>query len=863
MRIPRHTRQRLFPFVGRGGVSRNLMRAIDVAVDVIPAHRGLNGASNDQSPGRPELHVGPQPSDAWKWKSARYNPLRHLNAHTLTLWLDLFENGYIRQSALLWEQMLSRDDVLSVDSGKRLDDLASKAAQKQIVVDEGSGAEGEKHRAALDYFYSNLTTSNAIDLDDHGGFRKLIRQMGTGIFHRYAVHEITWRDEEDGLTADFKFVPLYFFENVRGALRYTGPWNSIGMPITPNDAQAGQAITTPTVEGEWLISRDEGLMFALSVLYLYKSVALKDWFGLSQRFGSPTVHGEIDAAYGSKEWNDFKAALKSMANDSVIVTTKSQNNDNANITLIMPVTGGEIPASGIIERTDRRMSAIVLGSDLRTISTSVPDQIGASVQQGEAQIIAERDCEFITETLRQGVDKYVIETLFGEGVKPLAHILITPKALPKSANDVAVDTFIVSGGGEMMVGDVAERYDRKVENPQDIFAFAPPPVEPGQEKKGSNSVAEDLETLFAASVERDLEPLRERMLAIQNAANESDAMALIESLGHDFPHITGAVLNNDTATKTAALAAAEAIRRMKGGEASNDFHPDQQRDSSGKWAVGGGGATVKKVAAIRGESYRPATDEDKKRLGIAPAYHSVHVTDDPKAEVLWHGKATTPQGATVGKVGYSKAYHDARAGDKWSRIEALHGDYKGLQKRINADISSNGPDAQKALTLKLINHTGLRNGGEEGGGRVKAYGASSLRSEHAKVEGDRVHLDFIGKEGIRQRHSFTSPELARHISNRQAAGKETLFDHDAGGTLKYLGKISGDKYKVHDLRTYHGTALADAAQRKIYERGESPAPGDEKGMKVHKLRVASIVSRELGNNPTMSLKNYIHPGVFQ
>lgn len=288
--------------------------------------------------------------------------------------------------------------------------------------------------------------------------------------------------------------------------------------------------------------------------------------------------------------------------------------------------------------------------------------------------------------------------------------------------------------------------------------------------------------------------------------------------------------------------------------AANAFDPEKHpRDISGKFAETG--ASSKGSEAVKGKM-RPGTDEDRKRFGIAPAFTNIQVTDDPKADLLW----TAQDAKGRRKYGYSEAYSQSQAAAKFARIGALHKAMPSLLARINEDIAAGGEDLHQALTLRLIMKTGLRNGGDSGGGDVKAYGASSLLSSHARVEGDRVHLDFIGKEGIRQRHSFSDKILARHITMRQRFGNETLFDGDAGKTLEYMRTISGDQFKVHDLRTWYGTTAADVVTSKLVARGETPKTVKE--LKAFKKRVASVVARDLGNGASMALNNYIHPLVF-
>jgi DNA topoisomerase-1 len=164
------------------------------------------------------------------------------------------------------------------------------------------------------------------------------------------------------------------------------------------------------------------------------------------------------------------------------------------------------------------------------------------------------------------------------------------------------------------------------------------------------------------------------------------------------------------------------------------------------------------------------------------------------------------------------------------------------------------------LALRMISLTGLRNGGEDGGGKVEAFGASNLRPDQCRVEGDKVHLDFTGKKGVEQRHTFEDSTLARHIAAKQKENASRVFDGDADKTLDYLKKISSDKFKVHDFRTWHGTMLADATAAKIAAKGE--APQTEKEFKSFQKRVSKVVARQLGNDPGMALKAYIHPEVF-
>lgn len=322
------------------------------------------------------------------------------------------------------------------------------------------------------------------------------------------------------------------------------------------------------------------------------------------------------------------------------------------------------------------------------------------------------------------------------------------------------------------------------------------------------------------------------------------------------------------------------------------FDPTQSRDNSGKWSAGGSvGEGARAIYNLREGT--AAELLEKHGLAIPANATNVEVSDDPDADVL--GRYKDGAGRKQVRPLYHPDYKARQDAAKFSRVAALHQKLPSLNSHIERDIASGGRDAHAAMTLRLILKTGLRNGGDGGKGKEAAYGASSLLTSQATVSGDRVQLDFIGKEGVRQHHTFTDSVLADHIMARQAAGNETIFDGNDKRTLAYAKKATGNKSaKVHDLRTMYGSALAASLVEKI------PAPKTAAEAEFHKQRIGYAVSQHLGhaaltpqeaavkvasktpnaspeqlaskaatelrNSRTsatsMSLTNYIHPDVF-
>ena len=350
---------------------------------------------------------------------------------------------------------------------------------------------------------------------------------------------------------------------------------------------------------------------------------------------------------------------------------------------------------------------------------------------------------------------------------------------------------------------------------------------------------------IASQEETDVTAIVADVVALSNAGFKVRPEWIAEKTGYEFAEILPA---SDPAQAEPQPSAS----------IENRYNPMQRRHEQGvkeggRWAAEG--FASKGARAKRGKM-REATADERKKLGIPPAYTDAMICDDPASDVL----ATARTAAGKPWVRYSEAYNASQAAAKFARIAALNDAMPGIQQQIDADIAAGGEDAAPALALRMITLTGMRNGGDEQAGKVKSFGASNILTEACRVDGDKVHLDFVGKKGVRQRHSFEDATLARHIEKRIADGTKTVFDTDADRTLDYLSEISGAKFKVHDFRTWYGTSLADAACRKLLERGEIPAtPRDFKRAQV---RVSRVVSRALGNTPTVCRKSYIHPLVW-
>ncbi|MDR1281019.1 MAG: DUF935 domain-containing protein [Opitutaceae bacterium] len=322
--------------------------------------------------------------DAERVRQARLsqvNPIRYLTPERLAACIDQFDAGHLRNAALAWQKIRDRDDMIKTVAEKR--ELAIALLDWEILPVEDS-PEAEDHKQALEDFYNNLVATDALDRNRRGGLSTLIHQMMHSAGHKYAVHEIIWRPDTDALTAEFRFVPLQFFENTAGSIRFL-----------PTDFAAfGEELE----EAGWMVTTGAGLMEASSIAWLFKRRPLQVWLTFCDKFGMPGLHGKTPASKGSDEWNAFREALAHYAEDWSLLTSTGTE-----IAPIQVNASGVAPHSSLVDRMDRAIARLWRGADLGTMSQQ-GDATGSNPQTTETDILVAADAMTISETLQHYVD---------------------------------------------------------------------------------------------------------------------------------------------------------------------------------------------------------------------------------------------------------------------------------------------------------------------------------------------------------------------------------------------------------------------------------------------------------------------------
>jgi hypothetical protein len=375
----------------------------------------------------------------------RFNPIKTIDAEKLSNAHDAFDRGQIKDAALMWEVIEDRDDLVKAVAAKRKKNIARNGFEIVTFCKEGAPEykRALEQKAVLQNFYDKLLVTHAVDQNDRGGFKLLVRQMMDAVGKRYAVHEIVWNPQPTGLQAELRFVPLWFFENITGQLRFlTTPTATTGVDLKP---------------GAWMVTTSDGIMKACAIAWMRKNLALGDWGDYSGDYGKPGIIASTTAARGSTAFDTMQEALDDFLDTKAMVT------NSAETIKVIDLASTNPPFEPLVERMDRLISALWRGSDLSTISKS--QGYGASVQQGETQILEEDDCEMITENLQKNLDARVIEYTFGPAEPVLAGVTVQQTPRRGTQQDMIIDNFLIAAGMSLSVNDAAKRYGRAIADP--------------------------------------------------------------------------------------------------------------------------------------------------------------------------------------------------------------------------------------------------------------------------------------------------------------------------------------------------------------------------------------------------------------
>lgn len=408
----------------------------------------------------------------------KYSPLPELDMELLTRYRNAARIGELRDVGKIWEVMVEIDGELGVNADKRASDLASLGHD---VVSDGS-AIGDAHKEALQYFYRNLTATEALDQDEVGGVSQLVYHVcHSAHLYKYSVHEMLMRIDDAGakqVTCEFRHTPVWFMESRRGYLGYLQHIFDL----------YGQ----PCIEGEWLTCVGRGWMRALMTAFAIKWFPMRDWLLFCQRYGSGFLIGETSAEPGTPEWNNGLLALETLSNDATALV-----NNTTNFKFLEQSQKNHTPFEPLVERVDRLYSKCLRGVDLATSSRGGSSAggasgggggaqggkpIGANMQQEESGILLSQDVPWLNGYFNRRIDRPIIRYLFNQEPRARFQLLHGEEEQQPDAQDTQT---WVDMGLAVSIKQARERTGwREPEDQEPILAQSTPPPMPGAPADG-------------------------------------------------------------------------------------------------------------------------------------------------------------------------------------------------------------------------------------------------------------------------------------------------------------------------------------------------------------------------------------------
>jgi len=232
-------------------------------------------------------------------------------------------------------------------------------------------------------------------------------------------------------------------------------------------------------------------------------------------------------------------------------------------------------------------------------------------------------------------------------------------------------------------------------------------------------------------------------------------------------------------------------------------------------------------------------------LRIPPNWKDIQLSKDAKSGL---------QATGVDKKGrkvylYSVEHSQKASAEKFSRLVDFAKNYKNIESKIESDFGK----SEEAQVLYLISKTAFRIGStKDTKAEKKAYGATTLESQHVKINGSDINFSFTAKKGVEVNQSIKDSKLANLLKGK----KGKIFDTNGKKVNDYLDKIAGDRFKVKDFRTHIGTQIAIDTIKSL------PAPKNQSERKKTVSKVYKTVAEKLNNTPDVAKKSYVAPEVL-
>ena len=253
-----------------------------------------------------------------------------------------------------------------------------------------------------------------------------------------------------------------------------------------------------------------------------------------------------------------------------------------------------------------------------------------------------------------------------------------------------------------------------------------------------------------------------------------------------------------------------------------------------------------------------------KSLAIPPAWTSVWIS--PIADS--HLQATGRDSKGRKQYRYHPRWREVRDQTKYDRMIAFGRELPAIRAQVQKHLALPGLPREKVIAtiVKLLETTLIRVGNEEYAQQNGSFGLTTMRDQHVKVQGEKIHFAFRGKSGVRFALDLKNKKLARIVKHCQDLPGQELFQYidddgqqrtiNSSDVNQYLREITKADFTAKDFRTWSGTVLAALALHEIRQFDT------EAQAKRNIVSAIEAVAKKLGNTRAVCRKCYIHPGIL-
>lgn len=258
------------------------------------------------------------------------------------------------------------------------------------------------------------------------------------------------------------------------------------------------------------------------------------------------------------------------------------------------------------------------------------------------------------------------------------------------------------------------------------------------------------------------------------------------------------------------------------------------------------------------------TDRDEidrlNAIALPPAYRDAWYCPYPNGHLL----ATGIDARGRKQYRYHPDFRAQQEADKYERCAQFGRALPKLRAAVDKDLAGRklARDTVIAAVVRLLDLGHIRVGNEAYAKTNKSFGATTLRNRHARVNGPRLRLEYVGKSGKKQRLTIEDRRLARIVQRVQDLPGQHLFEYmdDEGiahpvtseDVNAYIRAATGDDFTAKHFRTWGASLLAfEHILGAVREGRPSLKP------------MLEAVASALGNTPAISRKSYIHPALIE